>query len=123
MQQSFINYDFENKTTLLTRTKFFLWEKIDDIKFEQIDEIEDILKSHSDLYYNKEEPIISDIEYDSLFKKLQKLEEKFNINKNTADNPNLNLSKCLFINQPINVTKINVNSVSTPAVFKLILAP
>ena len=44
-------------------------------------------------------------------------------NQKIIDNPNLNLSKCLFINQPINVTKINVNSISTPAVFKLILAP
>lgn len=96
MQQSFINYDFENKTILLTRTKFFLWEKIDDIKFEQIDEIEDILKAHSDLYYNKEEPIISDIEYDSLFKKLQKLEEKFNINIETTKQVWADISKSSF---------------------------
>jgi NAD-dependent DNA ligase len=32
---------------------------------------------HSDLYYNKEEPIISDYEYDELFKKLETLESKF----------------------------------------------
>jgi DNA ligase (NAD+) len=37
------------------------------------------LKKHSDLYYNKENPVISDFEYDELFKKLVFLEDKFDI--------------------------------------------
>jgi len=46
--------------------------------------IQDLIKYHSDLYYNKQEPIISDLEYDLLFKKLEFLENKFNIkNKQT----------------------------------------
>lgn len=84
MQQSLINYDFSDKKNLLSRTKFFLWEKIENIKLEQIDEIEEILKSHSNLYYNKEEPLISDNEYDLLFKKLQSLELKFGVNIETT---------------------------------------
>lgn len=84
MQQSFLNTDFSDKHILLDRTRFFLSTKIDDIKIEQIDEIEEILKAHSDLYYNKEEPLISDREYDELFKKLQALEEKFGIDIETT---------------------------------------
>ncbi|MDD4152073.1 MAG: NAD-dependent DNA ligase LigA, partial [Candidatus Gracilibacteria bacterium] len=80
MQQSLINYNFSDKTILLERTKYFLSKKIDNIKIGEIDEIEEILKSHSNLYYNQENPLISDSEYDSLFKKLQNLEEKFKIN-------------------------------------------
>lgn len=44
---------------------------------EDIQKLAELLKYHSDLYYNKETPIISDFEYDELFKKLQFLEEKF----------------------------------------------
>lgn len=84
MQQSFLNTDFSDKHILIDRTRFFLSAKIDNIKIEQIDEIEEILKAHSDLYYNKEEPLISDREYDELFKKLQVLEEKFGIDIETT---------------------------------------
>jgi len=41
--------------------------------------LQDIIKYHSDLYYNKEEPVISDFEYDELFKKLEFLENKYNL--------------------------------------------
>gem|GEM_PF-5317193 len=34
---------------------------------------------HNSLYYEKESPIISDFEYDILFKKLKYLEEKYDI--------------------------------------------
>lgn len=47
--------------------------------------IRDLLSYHSDLYYNKEAPIISDYEYDLLFKKLEFLEKKFNV-KNAFTN-------------------------------------
>lgn len=69
----------------------FLWEKVDlyDISKKYLDKnieefsdfdipkLEKILNLHSDLYYNKEEPVISDFEYDSLLKKLWFLEDKF----------------------------------------------
>ncbi|MDD5213585.1 MAG: NAD-dependent DNA ligase LigA [Candidatus Gracilibacteria bacterium] len=84
MQQSFLSTDFSDKHILLDRTRFFLLEKTENIKIEQIDEIEEILKAHSDLYYNKEEPLISDREYDELFKKLQALEEKFGVDIETT---------------------------------------
>ncbi len=47
-----------------------LWRK-------DLEELQKLINYHSDLYYNKEEPIISDNEYDNLFKKLQYLEEKY----------------------------------------------
>ncbi len=49
-----------------------------------IETLASLLEYHSDLYYNKENPVLSDFEYDMLFKKLQFLEEKFHIwEKNT----------------------------------------
>ena len=36
-----------------------------------------IIQKHAQLYYESENPIISDVEYDELFKKLEFLEEKF----------------------------------------------
>ncbi|USN58648.1 MAG: NAD-dependent DNA ligase LigA [Candidatus Peribacteria bacterium] len=41
--------------------------------------MQSIIQFHSDLYYNKEQPIISDYEYDVLFKKLQELEERYDV--------------------------------------------
>lgn len=38
-----------------------------------------IIQKHSELYYELEKPIISDSEYDDLFKKLEILEEKFSL--------------------------------------------
>jgi len=38
-----------------------------------------IIQKHAELYYELEKPIISDLEYDELFKKLEFLEEKFSI--------------------------------------------
>ena len=48
-------------------------------KIEDLKELQTIILEHSDLYYNKQNPIISDKEYDILFKKLQNLEVKFKI--------------------------------------------
>jgi DNA ligase (NAD+) len=47
--------------------------------FADIELLQGLIRFHSDLYYNKNEPIISDFEYDELFKKLEFLEKKFNI--------------------------------------------
>lgn len=47
------------------------------LKKEDIKVLQSLISYHSDLYYNKDEPIISDSEYDSLFKKLEYLEEVY----------------------------------------------
>lgn len=47
------------------------------LKKEDIKVLQSLISYHSDLYYNKDEPIISDSEYDSLFKKLEYLEDKY----------------------------------------------
>lgn len=46
---------------------------------DDLQKLSKLLMFHSDLYYNHEKPIISDYEYDQLFKKLQILEEKFHL--------------------------------------------
>jgi DNA ligase (NAD+) len=62
----------------------YLDKKDQDLTQKDIDVLAGILEYHSDLYYNKQSPIISDYEYDMLFKKLQFLEEKYHIeDKNT----------------------------------------
>ena len=61
------------------KSKYFLDKKISEFNLRDVKELQDLISYHSDLYYNKEEPIISDYEYDELFKKLQLLESKFNI--------------------------------------------
>lgn len=37
------------------------------------------IQKHAKLYYESENPIISDVEYDELFKKLEFLEEKYSL--------------------------------------------
>ena len=73
---------FSNKTNnYLELSKEYLNKDIKDLKKIDVKKLQELIKYHSDLYYNKEEPIISDKEYDDLFKKLQVLEEKFNLEK------------------------------------------
>ena len=43
---------------------------------ERIEELKDLLNKYSYLYYVEESPAVSDFEYDTLFKELQKLEEE-----------------------------------------------
>jgi len=52
---------------------------------------------HSDLYYNKEQPIISDYEYDQLFKKLQTLEEKFGIKEGQTHKVGSEVTQSTFL--------------------------
>lgn len=63
----------------LELSKHYLNLDINDFAIFDIEKLANLLEYHSDLYYNKEKPIISDYEYDQLFKKLQILEEKFDI--------------------------------------------
>ncbi len=62
---------------MLDLSKKYLKMDLLDFSLENTKKLQKLIKYHSDLYYNKEEPIISDYEYDELFKKLQILEQKF----------------------------------------------
>jgi DNA ligase (NAD+) len=64
---------------MLQRSKDFINKEIKEFSESQTIELQELIKYHSDLYYNKEQPIISDYEYDLLLEKLQELETKFNI--------------------------------------------
>jgi DNA ligase (NAD+) len=66
----------------LQKSKEFLEKDIEFFTIEDVKILQKLIEYHSDLYYNKENPIISDKEYDELFKKLEILEEKY---KNKLD--------------------------------------
>lgn len=69
---------------MLKESKEFLDKGIDNFTKKEVKELQKLISYHSDLYYNKQNPIISDFEYDELFKKLTVLEKKFKIkNKET----------------------------------------
>lgn len=70
---------------MLELSKKYLQKSEEELVFEDIEKLQNLIKYHSDLYYNKQNPVISDYEYDLLFKKLQKLEAKFWV-KNTETN-------------------------------------
>lgn len=70
---------------MLELSKKYLKMTLDELKEQDLKKLQDLISYHSDLYYNKDEPVISDSEYDSLFKKLEYLEKKFWIkNKQTS---------------------------------------
>jgi DNA ligase (NAD+) len=66
-----------NKKEALEKGLYFLSEEESIIQEEKVQELQEIIKLHNALYYEKESPIISDFEYDALFKKLKYLEEKY----------------------------------------------
>jgi DNA ligase (NAD+) len=70
---------------MLNKTKQFLQQEIVDFTYEEVRELQNVVKYHNDLYYDKSEPIISDKEYDDLFKKLKKLENKFDITQKISE--------------------------------------
>ncbi len=63
----------------LDLSKKYLNENIAKFKKSDVVKLQELIAYHSDLYYNKEEPVISDYEYDELFRKLQILEDKFGL--------------------------------------------
>jgi len=70
---------------VLELSKKYIKLTLNELKKSDITILQDLISYHSDLYYNKDEPIISDIEYDDLFKKLEYLEKKYSIaNKQTS---------------------------------------
>lgn len=66
---------------MLELSKKYFEKNEKDLVFEDIEILQNLIKYHSDLYYNKQSPIISDFEYDIIFKKLEFLEKKFEIEK------------------------------------------
>lgn len=70
---------------MLDLSKKFIEKDKNSFNLSQVKQLQDLIQYHSDLYYNKEQPIISDYEYDILFEKLQYLEDKFNIESKQSD--------------------------------------
>jgi DNA ligase (NAD+) len=66
---------------MLEKSRYFLNKNENEISLEETKQLQEVILYHDDLYYNKENPIISDFEYDILLKKLNFLEEKYNLNK------------------------------------------
>jgi len=62
---------------MLKQSKIFLEKDIKTFSREDALLLSKILQYHSDLYYNKNTSIISDKEYDILFKKIEELEKIF----------------------------------------------
>jgi DNA ligase (NAD+) len=62
---------------MLKLSKEFLKKDYISFSFEDTKKLQKIINYHSNLYYNLDSPIISDKEYDELFNKLKKLENKF----------------------------------------------
>ena len=60
-------------------SKKYLQNQPNDLEKKDIETLAQLLNYHSDLYYNKETPIISDSEYDELLKRLAFLEERYHI--------------------------------------------
>ena len=76
---------FNENIKKLEETKNFSKKNIKDFKKSDIKILQNLINFHSNLYYNEEKPIISDLEYDELFKKLEILEKKFGLEKKQTD--------------------------------------
>lgn len=70
---------------MLQETQYYLKIKAKDLQKSDIDKLAKILEYHADLYYNHEAPIISDIEYDTLLKLLESLEERYGITQKYSE--------------------------------------
>jgi DNA ligase (NAD+) len=63
--------------TLKEETSIYLKKDIPGFTEKDAEIFQNVMKEHSRLYYELEAPIITDFEYDTLFKKLQVLELQF----------------------------------------------
>ncbi len=86
--------------TLLEKSNYFLDKNKDEIMVFEINDLQKLLKEHSDLYYNKENPVISDFEYDELFKKLVFLEDKFDIKTKATEKVWASVTESTFAKVP-----------------------
>ena len=44
---------------------------------EEIEQLRQLINYHNDLYYNLDNPVLSDTQYDELYKQLKDLEDKY----------------------------------------------
>jgi len=72
--------------SILSESKEYIDKNINDFNREELTKMQDLINFHSDLYYNKQKPVISDFEYDLLFNKLKDLESKFKLKNKITDN-------------------------------------
>jgi len=71
---------------MIELSKELLAKKLDLFTLNDVYKLQNLIEYHCDLYHNKEEPVISDGEYDDLFKKLEFLETKFEIESKKSSN-------------------------------------
>ena len=76
---NYAQYLFEtNMNTLRDRTEYFLKKgNVEDL--DEIKELQHLIREHNRLYHSVESPIVSDFEYDQLFRHLRESEEKFGV--------------------------------------------
>src|SRR5690349_13335052 len=58
-------------------TQEFLQQADDKKLKEKIEELRDVLRFHEHRYYVQSDPLVSDFEYDQLYKQLQKIESEY----------------------------------------------
>ncbi|MEO8582995.1 MAG: NAD-dependent DNA ligase LigA [Flavitalea sp.] len=87
MYQKDVMGKLENRTRALLKD-------INQIKTTQINELREVLRFHEYRYYVVNDPLLADIEYDQLYKKLEKLEEE-NPAVITPDSPTQRVAKGL----------------------------
>lgn len=85
-------YSKEQTKKIQSETSAFIKKK--DIGAKEIDSLRDVLRFHEHRYYILNDPLISDFEYDQLYKSLEKLEEE-NPKLVTADSPTQRVAKGL----------------------------
>jgi len=68
-----------NDIDFYNQTQEYILKESDSFSQSDTHKLGKIIQRHSELYYELEKPIISDVEYDILFKKLEFLEEKYDI--------------------------------------------
>src|SRR3954470_1133761 len=86
----------ENQTKQLQNKTTALLKKIREEKFpsKDIDELREVLRFHEQRYYIQNDPLISDFEYDQIYKQLEAL-EKENPDLIVADSPTQRVAKGL----------------------------
>ncbi len=92
---SHMKYEKHEQKELYELTKTYLNSPPDDLTvLEKLDDLRRLIKYHEWRYYNLNDPVISDPEYDQLFKQLEKLEEE-HPDQVTPDSPTQRVSSDL----------------------------
>lgn len=74
-----------DKNKILELTNEYLQKENTNFDKKDIEVLQKILQFHNELYYEKDEPIITDSEYDMLFKKLQYIEGLFQVDESQTE--------------------------------------